>query len=65
MTHRVERKIIRTVYDNPQSSMRELALQVEKDFGLRVSHNTIEDTNIPQEWLRENLNCQYKMSKRV
>lgn len=41
VTQRVERKIIRTVYDNPQSSTRKLALQVEKDFQLRVSHTTI------------------------
>lgn len=41
VTQRVERKIIRTVYDNPQSSTRGLALQMEKDFGLRVSHETI------------------------
>ena len=38
---RVERKIMKTVYDNPQSSTRGLALQVEKDLGLRVSHETI------------------------
>ena len=41
VTQRVERKFIRTVYDNPQSSSRGLALQVEKDLGLRVSHETI------------------------
>ena len=41
MTQRVERKIIKTVYDSPQSSTRGLALQVEKDLGLRVSHETI------------------------
>ena len=41
MTHRIERKIINTVYDSPQSSTRELALQVEKDLGLRVSHETM------------------------
>ena len=38
---RVERKVIKTVYDSPQSSMRELALQAEKVLGLRVSHETI------------------------
>ena len=41
VTQRVERKIIKTVYDSPQSSTRGLALQVEKDLGLRVSHETI------------------------
>ena len=35
----VERKIIRTVYDSPQSSTRGLALQVEKD--LAASHENI------------------------
>ena len=34
---RVERKIIKTVYDNPQSS----TLQKEKYFAFRVSHETI------------------------
>ena len=38
---RVERNIIKTVYDSPQSSTRGLALQVEKNLGLRVSHETI------------------------
>ena len=34
-----ERKIIiKTVYDSPQSNMRGLALQVKKNFGLRVAH---------------------------
>ena len=37
---RVERKIIKTVYDSPQSSTIGLALQVEKALGLRVSHAT-------------------------
>ena len=37
----VFRKIIKTVYDSPQSSTRGLALQVEKDLGLRVCHETI------------------------
>ena len=41
VTQRVERKIIKTFYDSPQSSMRGLALQVEKYLGLRVSHETI------------------------
>lgn len=40
---RIERKIIRTVYVNPQSSTRRLAFQAEKDFGLRVSHATIKN----------------------
>ena len=38
---RVQRKIIKTLYDSPQSSTRGLAFQVEKDLGLRVSHETI------------------------
>ena len=38
---RVERKTIKTVYDSPQSSTRGLALQVKKDLGLRVCHETI------------------------
>ena len=37
----VERKIIKTVVDGLQSSTRGLALQVEKDLGLRASHETI------------------------
>ena len=41
VTQRVERKIIKTVYDSQQSSTRGLALQVEKDLGLRVSHEII------------------------
>ena len=41
MTQWVERKIIRTVYNNPPFCTRGLALQVEKDFGLRASHETI------------------------
>ena len=41
MTQRVERKIIKTVYDSPQYSTRGLSLQMEKDLGLRVSHETI------------------------
>ena len=39
VTQRVESKIIKTVYDSPQSSTRALALQVEK--GLRVSYENI------------------------
>ena len=38
---RVARKIIKTVYDSPQYRTRGLALQVEKDLGLSVSHETI------------------------
>ena len=41
VTQRVERKIIKTVYDSPQSSTRGLALQVKNDLRLRVSHETI------------------------
>ena len=41
LTQRVKRNIINTVYDSPQSSTRELALQVEKDLGSCVSHETI------------------------
>ena len=41
VTQRVERKIIKTVYDSAQSSTRGLALQVEKDLALNVSHETI------------------------
>ena len=41
MTQRVERKIIKTVFDSPRYSTRGLALQVVKDLGLRVSHETI------------------------
>ena len=41
VTQQVKRKIIKTVYDSPQSSMRGLAIQVEKDLGLHVSHETI------------------------
>ena len=43
-------KIIKTIYGSPQSSTRGLALQVEKDLRLRVSHETIRK---PQEWLRK------------
>ena len=32
MTHRVERKIIKTAYDSLQASTEGLALQVEKDL---------------------------------
>ena len=38
VTQSVERKMIKLVYDSPQSSTRRLALQVEKHLGLRVSH---------------------------
>ena len=38
MTQRVERKVIKTVYDSPQSSMTGLALQMEKVLDLRISH---------------------------
>ena len=45
VTQRVERKIIKfnffIIYDSPQSSTGELALQVEQDLGLRVFHETI------------------------
>ena len=41
LTQPVERKTIKTVYDSPQSITRGLALQVENDLGLRVSHQTI------------------------
>ena len=41
VTQRLERKFIKTVYDSSQPSTRGLALQVEKDLGLRVSHGTI------------------------
>ena len=51
---RVERKIIKTVNDSPQSSMRGLAFQVEKYLGLRVSHETI-----------RNVLEKYKYSSRV
>ena len=40
-TQRVERKIIKTVYDSPQSSTRRLALQVEKDLELRGAQEAI------------------------
>ena len=40
-TQRVERKIIKIVYDNQQSRTTGLFLQMEKDFGLRSSHETI------------------------
>ena len=49
---RVERKIIKTVYDSPQSSTRALALQVEKDvFLMQPSEMFLKNTNILQEWL--------------
>ena len=38
---RVEKKIIKTVYDSQQSRTRGLALQAEKDLALRVSHDII------------------------
>ena len=41
VTQRVERKIIKTVYDSPQSSTSRLTLQMEKDLRLRVSHESI------------------------
>ena len=41
VTQRVESKMIKTVYDSPQSSTRGLAFQVEKNLGLRSSHDTI------------------------
>ena len=41
VTQRVERKIIKTVYDSQQSSTRGSDLQVEKDLGLRVYHEII------------------------
>ena len=41
VTQRVERKIITTVYDNPQSTTRGLVLLVEKDFWLHASHETL------------------------
>ena len=41
MTQRVERKINKTVYDSQQSCTRGLALQVEKDLVLHISHETI------------------------
>ena len=41
VTQRVERKIIKTVYDSSQSSTRAIIPQLEKDLGLRVSHETI------------------------
>ena len=63
-TQRVKRKIIRTVYDSPQSSTRRLVLQVEKHFGLRACHEIIINTNILQESLGKIPCCQYKMSKR-
>ena len=37
----MERQIIKTVYDSPQSSTSGLVLQVEKDLQLRASHETI------------------------
>ena len=40
-TQRIERNIIKTVCGSPQSSTRELALQVEKYLVVRVSHETI------------------------
>ena len=41
MTQRVEREIIKTVYDSPQSTTRGLPLPVEKDLELRVSYDII------------------------
>ena len=41
VAQRVERKIIKIVYDSPQSNTRGLAIQVEKDLVLRVSYETI------------------------
>ena len=41
VTQRVESKVIKTVWDSPQSSARVLALQVKYDSGLLVSHETI------------------------
>ena len=60
MTQRVERKIIKSVYDSPQSSTRGLALQVEKDLGFPMK---------PSEMFLKNINilagknpcCQHKM----
>ena len=44
VTQRVKRKIVKTFCDSQHSSTRALALQVEKIFGLSVSHETI--TNV-------------------
>ena len=64
-TQRVERKIIKTVYDSPQSRTRGLALQLEKDLRLRISletnRNVLENTNILQEWLVKNPYCHKKI----
>ena len=38
---RVERKIIRIVFDKPQTSKRELALQAEIYFGWHASYETL------------------------
>ena len=57
VTQRVERKVIGTVYNNPQSSTntRGLALKVRKDFELCASHETVrnvlQNTNILQDLL--------------
>ena len=58
VTRRVDRKISKTLYESRQSNKRGLALQAEKDLGLRVSH---ENTNIFQEWLGKNPCCPHKM----
>ena len=41
VTQRVEKIIILIVYDSLKYSTRGLAFQVERDFGLGVSHKTI------------------------
>ena len=63
-TQRVERKITKTVYDSPQTSMRRFALQVEKDLGLGISHETIRNVLEKQKyWSGTNPCCQYNIWK--
>ena len=68
MTQRFGRKNIKTDYDSLQSSTRELALQVIKGLGLRISHEPSEmflkNTNILQEWLEKTPTVSTKEKKR-
>ena len=64
VTQSVERKMIKSVYDNPQSSTRGLTLQVEKD---RVTcfyetiRNVLEKHKHSSRVARKNPSCRQKM----
>ncbi|KAM7344847.1 uncharacterized protein ACRADG_011408 isoform 2-T2 [Cochliomyia hominivorax] len=62
----MERNIIKIVCNNPKFSTRRLALQVEKEYGVRVSHETIR--NVLQRYrystgvARESIECSKERS---